>query len=321
MRVRQAGQICQGLWLLGREESCVYLLEGKKSSMLISGGMSYIVLDIMRQIRLFGIDLSRVSMLLILHAHFDHVGIVPYLKRQRPALEVLASRRAWELLGTPKVLETINSFSRAVASRMGRLEALDGYDLEWRADITGKALGEGDRIDLGGLEVQILETPGHSSCSISAWVPQLGAIFASDAGGIPFKDTIITSGNSDFTRFQENLERFKGLPVRYVCADHYGYVCGEEAWVFMSRAAETASQRRREMEELYLQTGDIEEAARELTRRFYAQNPDYLLTPEIFQGVFKQMVRHVAGQMGLSPPPHPPEAGTSLQNRCRTGPC
>lgn len=297
MRVRQSGPVCQGLWLLGREESCVYLLEGERSSLLISGGMSYILPDLKEQIKSFGIDQDRISQLLILHAHFDHVGIVPYLKREKKEMEVMASSRAWELLSTPKVLETINSFSRAVASRMGRLEALDGYDLEWRTDITGKKVQEGDLLDLGGLEVQILETPGHSSCSISAWVPTLGALFASDAGGIPFKDTIITSGNSDFTRFQENLERFKKLPIRYVCADHYGYVCGEEVRGFMAEAAETAARRRREMEELYLETKDIEESARELTRRFYAQNPDYLLTPEIFQGVFRQMVRHVAGQM------------------------
>lgn len=297
MRVRQVGRVCQGLWLLGREESCVYLLEGEKSSMLISGGMSYIVPDLEEQLKNFGIDYDRISRLLILHAHFDHVGVVPYLKRKKPSMEVLASSRAWELLGSPKVLETINSFSRAVASRMGRMETLGQYDLEWRTDITGEVVKEGDHVDLGGLEVHILETPGHSSCSISAWAPQLGALFASDGGGIPFKDTIITSGNSDFTRFQENLERFKKLPVKYVCADHYGYVCGEEAGGFMAKAAETAARRRKEMEELYLQTQDIEQAARELTRRFYGEHPDYLLTPEIFQGVFRQMVRHVAAHM------------------------
>lgn len=308
MRVRKAGRVCEGLWLLGREESCVYLLEGEKSSMLISGGMSYILADLKEQIQNFGVDPVRISRVLILHAHFDHVGVVPCLKREKQATEVLASKRAWELLGTLKVLETINSFSRAVASRMGRLEALRGYDWEWRTDITGQVVREGDRVDLGGLEVQILETPGHSSCSISAWVPQLGALFASDAGGIPFKNTIITSGNSDFTRFQENLERLKKLPARYVCADHYGYIYGEEAGVFMAKAAQMATQRRKEMEELYLQTKDVDEAARELTRRFYSQNPDYLLTPEIFQGVFRQMVRHVAGQIRLNPLPHPQEA-------------
>lgn len=297
MRVRKPGKVCQGLWFLGREESCVYLLEGAQESMLISGGMAYIVPDVLEQMDRFGLDPLRLAHILILHAHFDHVGIVPYFKRTWPSVQVLASARAWELLGTPKVLETINSFSRQVASRMGRLEVLDTHDLDWRQDIRGKSVAEGDVIDLGDLEVQILETPGHSSCSITAWAAKIGALFASDGGGIPFKETIITSGNSNYTQFQRNLERLRELPARYICADHYGYVCGEEAQGFMARAVEMAQRRRELMEEVYRRTRDIDEAARELTRGFYAENPDYLLTPEIFQGVFRQMLRHVAGEM------------------------
>lgn len=297
MRIRKPGQVTEGLWLLGTEESCVYLLEGRDHSMIISGGMAYIVPDVMEQISRFGIDTGRVGFLLILHAHFDHVGIVPYLKRLWPSMKVLASARAWELLGAQKVRETINSFSRAVAQRMGRQEVLERYDLDWREDIQGEVVKEGDRLELGGLWGEIMETPGHSSCSVTFWVPKLGALFASDGGGIPFKDTIITSGNSNYTQFQESLERLKRLPARYICADHYGYVCGEEASGFMDRAIEMAGKRRKLMEEVYRRTKDIDEAARELTEAFYRENPDYLLTPEIFQGVFRQMVRHVAGGM------------------------
>jgi glyoxylase-like metal-dependent hydrolase (beta-lactamase superfamily II) len=315
MRVREAGKVCEGLWLLGMAESCVYLLQGNRGWMLISGGMAYIVPQVLEQMSRFGLEPEAVRSLLILHAHFDHVGIVPYFKRNWPEMEVLASARAWELLRTPKVIQTINSFSRAVAERMGQSEVFQRFDLDWAEDITGRAVGEGDCLDLGNIRVQILETPGHSSCSITAWVPELGALFASDGGGIPFKETVITSGNSNYTQFQRNLERLKELPARYICADHYGYVCGEEALGFMARAAEMARRKRELMEEVYGRTLDIDEAARELTRAFYEEHPDYLLTPEIFQGVFRQMVRRVAGEMSLSPP-HPPGAGIAPRNQC-----
>jgi glyoxylase-like metal-dependent hydrolase (beta-lactamase superfamily II) len=308
MRVRKPGRVCDGIWFLGREESCVYLLEGSRSSMIVSGGLSYILPDVLEQLREFGKDVERIESILILHAHFDHVGIVPYFKRKFPRIRVLASGRAWELLSSQKVLDTINSFSRAVAVRMGKEKVLEEYDLEWRDDIRGEVVKEGDSLELGEMEVRILETPGHSSCSITAWVPSQGALFASDGGGIPFKETIIASGNSNYTLFQKNLERFRELPIRYVCADHYGYVCGEEATTFMDRAIEMARKRRELMEEAFRRTLDVEEAAKELTEKFYEENPDYLLTPEIFQGVFRQMVRHVASQMGLSPP-RPPQEG------------
>ena len=86
MRVRKPGKIRDHLWFLGSEESCVYLLEGRDESMLVSGGLSYLVPEILGQFNEFHIDETRITKLLILHAHFDHVGIVPFFKRRNPKL-------------------------------------------------------------------------------------------------------------------------------------------------------------------------------------------------------------------------------------------
>ncbi len=294
MRVRDPGRICHGLWCLGREESRVYLLEGADSSMIISGGVSYILPEVLGQVGRFGIDEDRVRKLLILHAHFDHVGIVPFLKRRNPGLEIHASSRAWEILGMPRATETINQFSRTVARRMGMEEACSPYDLEWRDDITGQSVSDGDVIDLGGVEVRILETPGHSSCCVAAYVPSLEALFPSDGAGIPFKETIVAAGNSNYTQYQRSLERLEGLDVRLLCADHYAHITGQEARRFISRCIEVAREQRLEMERTYARTRDVDAAARELNERFHAEHPDYFLPPEIFEGIYRQMVRHIA---------------------------
>jgi 2-aminobenzoylacetyl-CoA thioesterase len=302
MRVRKPGKIRDHLWFLGSEESCVYLLEGRDDSMLVSGGLSYLVPDILRQFKEFHIDETRIAKLLILHAHFDHVGIVPFFKRRDPKLEVYASARGWEILQMPKAIQTINRFSRSVAKRSGKEEALAAYDLDWRGEITGTSVSEGDRVDLGNLEVLMIETPGHSSCSISAYVPRLKTLFASDAGGIPYRDKIMASGNSNFTQYQQNLEKLGDLDVEYVCADHYGVVAGEEAGDFIRQTMEVARQERSLMEEAYQRTKDIQVAAKELTDHYYNQYPDWVVSPEIVEGVYRQMVRHIAGA-GTFPSP------------------
>ena len=51
------------------------------------------------------------------------------------------------------------------------------------------------------------------------------------------------------------------------------------------------------MEETYRSTNDIDVAAKKLTTSFFAQNPDYFLSPNILLEVYRQMVRHVAGVM------------------------
>ncbi|MFZ4437773.1 MAG: MBL fold metallo-hydrolase [Syntrophales bacterium] len=297
MRNRKAGQIRDHLWYLGREESGVYLLEGESCSLVLSGGMSYLAPVVLQQIHDFGIDERKIRKLLILHAHFDHVGLVPFFKRRNPAIDIFALARAWEILRMPKGIETINTFSHLVAERMGVTEALGEHDLDWRNDIAGVVVAEGSEIDLGGLTIRIFETPGHSSCSLSAYCPEICTIFPSDGGGIPYEDTILPAGNSNYTRYQESLNKMKPLAVDILCADHYGYVTGPEAKSYIARSIDAAKEYRTLIEAIYRRTGSIEETVKQLLDDIYTRRPGYFLSPEIYAGVCRQTVRHIAGAL------------------------
>ncbi|MBU4074038.1 MAG: MBL fold metallo-hydrolase, partial [Proteobacteria bacterium] len=275
----------------------IYLLEGERRSLIITGGMSYLAPMVIDQMSAFGIEEKGIGKMLILHAHFDHVGLFPFFKRRNPAIELYASARAWEILRMPKGIETINAFGRLVAERMGMTVSLAGRDLEWRNDVAGTEVSEGDQIDLGGLTVRILETPGHSSCSISAYVPEIRALFPSDGGGIPYAGTILPSGNSNYTQYQESLQKLEPLEVDIFCADHYGYVTGREAEGYICRSIAAARENRTQIEALYRRTGSIDETVTELVEEVYRQQPDYLLSPEICAGICRQTVRHIAGAL------------------------
>jgi glyoxylase-like metal-dependent hydrolase (beta-lactamase superfamily II) len=297
MRNRKAGQIRDRLWYLGREESGVYLLEGETCSLILSGGMSYLAPVVLEQIRDLGIDEGQIGKLLILHAHFDHVGLVPFFRRRYPALDIFASARAWEILRMPKAIETINDFSHQLAERMGVTGWLEGHDLDWRNDVVGTAVSEGSEIDLGGLTVRILETPGHSSCSLSAYCPELRALFPSDGGGIPYEEAILPAGNSNYTRYQKSLEKLKPLAVDILCADHYGYVTGPEAETYLTHSIDAAREYRAVIEAVYRRTGSIDETVKQLIDDLYTRRPGYFLSPEIYAGVYRQTVRHIAGAL------------------------
>jgi glyoxylase-like metal-dependent hydrolase (beta-lactamase superfamily II) len=297
MRRRSAGRVHDRLWYLGREESGVYLLEGDSSSLIVSGGMSYLAPMVLSQLRAFGIDERRIGKLLILHAHFDHVGLVPFFRRRYPALEIFASKRGWEILRMPKGIDTINAFSRLVAERMGVTGCLEGRDLEWRDDVAGEAVSEGDEIDLGSVTVRVIETPGHSSCSLSAYCPEIRALFPSDGAGIPYEQAIIPSGNSNFTQYQKSLKKLEPLAVEILCADHYGYVTGPEAADYISRSIDAAAEKRALIEAVYRRTRSVDETVKELVAEIYANHPAYFLPPEIYAGVYRQTVRHVAGAL------------------------
>jgi glyoxylase-like metal-dependent hydrolase (beta-lactamase superfamily II) len=177
---------------------------------------------------------------------------------------------------------------------MGMEGVYADYDLDWPSGLAGGKVSDGDVIDLGGIQVQILATPGHSSCSISAYVSQLRALFPSDGGGVPFKNTIIPAANSNFTQYLESLTKLQPLPVDYLCADHYGYVSGDEAHDYLARSLKLAEQEFSRLKGIYLRTGDIEAAVQELASAFLDTNPDYLLTREIYEGICRQQMRHIS---------------------------
>lgn len=295
MRIRRAGMITHNLWYLGREESGVYYLEGRDGAIMINGGLSYILPEVLAQMKDFRLDPARIYKFLILHSHFDHVGIVPYFKRNYPDIEVMASAAAWRIFAMPKAIEVMNRFSQLSAEQMDRPKALSRYDLEWREDISGTVVAEGDKIDFGGGVLYIISTPGHSNCSISAFEPTMKALFASDAVGIPFHNTLFPSMNTNMHQFLESLEKLSPLDVSYVCADHYGYIIGEEAGACVARTIEEALKWKTYLKDCYHKHGgDIEAAGNEITDLFCKEMPGYFISPDILEGVFKQMLKYIA---------------------------
>jgi glyoxylase-like metal-dependent hydrolase (beta-lactamase superfamily II) len=294
MRFRKAGKVADNLWYLGREEAGAYYLEGRNGAIMINGAMSYILPDVLAQMNQFGLDPGKITKFLILHSHFDHVGIVPYFKRTYPAIEVIASAPAWKIFAMPKAIEIMNSFSRMSAKQVGAEEVLKAYDIEWRDDMTGVPVGEGGRIDLGGVTLTLMDTPGHSNCSITAYEPNIKAMFASDAAGIPYKDTIFPSMNTNVMQYLESLEKLKPLAVSYLCADHYGYITGEEAGKFIDLSLEAGHKWKADLENYYQKyQGDIDAAGKAVTEFFYREMPDYFIAPDILEGVFKQMLKFI----------------------------
>jgi glyoxylase-like metal-dependent hydrolase (beta-lactamase superfamily II) len=293
MRSRKPGKIVGNLWYLGAEESGAYMLRGSGGTVLINGGLSYILPVVLAQMREFDIDPGEITKFLILHSHFDHVGMVPYFKRNYPAIEVLASEAAVKTFEKPKAIEFINSYNQLSAGE--RNESLKGFDLEWRTDIEPLPVREGDIIDLGGVVLKIYETPGHSNCSISAYEPDAGILFASDSLGIPFSDKLFPSMNTNIDQFLDSLEKLRPLKVNLFCADHYGYITAEEAATVVSDTIRESLKLKALFYETYQRhASDIDGAAREITSSFYRQMPGYLIAPEIFEGVFKQIFKYIA---------------------------
>ncbi|GGD23538.1 MBL fold metallo-hydrolase [Nocardioides daphniae] len=92
----------------------------------------------------------KVKAIICTHAHDDHVRVAPALRERTVAPILLhpADRPLWELTHA---------------------------DHLWDVD-----LADGQEIEVGGVSVQVIHTPGHAPGAVCLYVPALGVVFTGD---------------------------------------------------------------------------------------------------------------------------------------------
>lgn len=296
MIIDHPGNVTERILLLGEKASCIYLLKGDGEYAILGGGMTYIVFDVIRQLQEFNIEEKKIKQMVILHSHFDHCGIVPFFKRRWPWIQITASARAKELLDKPKVIESISFLNEMLLAERGLEEKAETPDLEFGEINVDHIVGEGDVIPCGDLSMEVIETPGHSSCSIAVYVPQEKAMFASDAGGIPFGDKVFTTANSNFDRYQDSLEKMAGYEIDVYLAEHFGARTGDDGRDYLRQSINDAMETRGILEASYRKTQDVQKSIQEITDRFVEWVPDGFMPRDIIEMVIGQMLKYIAAQ-------------------------
>jgi len=291
--IKEPGKIAKKIVLLGAPEVCLYHVDGGKESVLIGGGMAYLAPQVLNQAETFAIDVKKLRRLLILHTHFDHCGLAPFLKKSWPWIKVSASQQGRSCLSDPKLTQYIAGLNQAMIAREGLEKEAAQLGFGFTGIEVEEILKEGDRVPCGDLSIEILEVPGHSSCSIAAYVPELKALFASDASGVHYPGFIFSAGNSNFDLYERSLRRLAGLDVEAVLLEHYGAALGDEARSLLSQSIEAAKEARAAIEQSYRRTGDARKTAQEITRSILDRTPGNFLTEDVLFGVMERMVKFI----------------------------
>mgnify|MGYP000158478126 CR=1 FL=1 len=295
-------KVTERIHQLGEKQSCIYLIQGmnpdsgEPSYCLLGGGMVTTGPEVERQVLELGLSPERITRYVIQHSHFDHCGAVPYLKKQWPWLELVASQRSGELLQKDKVVEAVQSMNEVLLQRQGKedLSREPGFCFEGLH--VDRPLAEGDRVECGDLALEVMEAPGHSSCSIVLYEPWQQALFTSDSAGIPMGDDVFTAANSDFDRYQESLRRMAEYPVQAVLPEHFGARIGDDARGFLDASVASADRTRSLLEQTYRNNPDVDACSKEVADRLMQKMPDDFLPGEIISIVVGQMVKYIARQ-------------------------
>jgi hydroxyacylglutathione hydrolase len=138
----------------------IYLVDGGDELALIDCGIGEgdSIDRLMANVRAEGLDPSRITKLLLTHYHMDHAGGAARM-RERLGLDVVAPADAAEALRMGD--------ERAVALDMAKAAGLYPPDYRFEPVEVAVEVREGDRVQVGRLELEVIETPGHCDGHVS----------------------------------------------------------------------------------------------------------------------------------------------------------
>ena len=194
----------------------VYLILGKKIYLIDSGVASSekIILDYLKKI---GRGPEEISTLILTHSHPDHIGAAKAIKSITGCVVAAhAAERAW--------IEDVDLQARE--RPVPGFQTLVGGSVK-----VDMVLQDGDILDLQeGNKLHVLHTPGHSSGSISLWLPEAGALFCADAIPIPGEMPIYQDILDSF----QSIQRLKSIQeVKFLLAAWDIPRIGSEAYRIM----------------------------------------------------------------------------------------
>lgn len=173
----------------------VYLIYGKRICLIDSGVASSqrIILDYLAKT---GRQPEEISLIILTHSHPDHIGAARAIKMiSGCTVAAHAAEKSWiEDVELQERERPIPGFKSLVAGSVH----------------VDQTLQDGDLLDLDGISMQVMHTPGHSSGSICLWLPEEGALFSADAvpipGSMPIYQDILAS-----VRSIQSLSRMQGI--------------------------------------------------------------------------------------------------------------
>ncbi|MHB1033024.1 MAG: MBL fold metallo-hydrolase [Pirellulales bacterium] len=227
-------EIADGVWMLGTTAYPLYLLRGQSEGAIVEGGIGAIGPLLRRQLAELGIRADFVRQMIVMHAHPDHVMAVPLLRELFPGVVVTASAPAAATLGVEKAVEYFARLDADLTAGLGRLGAIAQTPPpvvvpENRIAID-RTVREGDTIAVEDFAWTVLETPGHSDCSISLHEAKRRMLIISDASGfcLPLQKTWWPGYFTGYREYVGSLERLAALGAEVLCLSHNGAIRGAD---------------------------------------------------------------------------------------------
>lgn len=201
------------------EVTAVYLVVGPEGPILIETGPGSTLNTLLRQIRQHGFDPEQIKHVLVTHIHLDHAGAAGWWAQQGAQVYV-HSFGARHLIAPEKLMA---SAQRIYGDKM---DTLWGEMLPAPAEKVTEVF-DNDVLDVAGLKITALETPGHARHHHVFVVGDVA--FTGDAAGVRLPgfglpDIPAPPPEFDLETWEATLDRLLAHNFSAIYPTHFGLV-------------------------------------------------------------------------------------------------
>jgi endoribonuclease LACTB2 len=217
-----------------------FVVAGRDTSILIDAGWDNADDHQERMAYLETLDIPPASELIITHRHPDHGG---------------GAAAFHEATGATLTCHPLDR------------EVIERDRLQGRAPITTEVVG-GETRDLGGLTIEIVHGPGHTAGCLALYVPERGALFATDTV-MGVSTTILRPEEGDLRDYATTLELFKKIAPKTIYSGHGGPIADPA-----KRLDQLTRHRQEREQELVRVLGEGSHTVREIRESIYSGLPE-----------------------------------------------
>ncbi len=272
-----------------------FLIFGQEKTVLYDCGMAYCHESLIENIRRALKARGRESLDLVImsHTHYDHIGALPYVLLAWPDVQVCGSAKAQSVFGSQGAKQTMERLGKA---------ARDVYMPSDEPVLTDplrvdRVLSDGDRIEIGeGQCIFVLETKGHTDCSLTYVLEPERLMFASESTGVlrnsEYMETAFLKSYQDTL---DSAEKCRACGPKQIISPHYGIVPADFSDQYFDLYIKCAEAEKDFILKLYDQGLDYEQISKKFEDRFWSEERGEGQPKAAFLENAKYSIKHILG--------------------------
>ena len=213
-----------------------FLIDDGKTSILYDTGFGFTGDSVAENIKKVLGDRS-LDYIFLTHSHYDHALGTPYILRHYPSAKVVAGIYADSIFKREGAKKIMAKLDREYAEECGMAD----YEFlgdELKVDIT---VDDGDIINAGDMNFEVVNLPGHTTCSVGFFCREKGLLLSSETLGVyDGKKFIMPSFLKSYRQTLESIDKARKLDVKNIVMAHYGLLDENQSEYFLTHMKEAS---------------------------------------------------------------------------------